>query len=450
LTNIDHSTTSVPFKIHYPDVNIESTTRHFSANPTFYESKEIPRKFTTNLAPVDNLKNQRNIPQNKFNNLVESTTVITSLATYTPTIPYIRDQPKRNNTNDVPRNTFSQKFNFETLKYEKSDQLQNVNHKELNDLLIENKKINSINPNNLPIKVNINTNNLRPSTYNPKSYSQKLISQNYDEPKKVHIQQSKNHFEEKAHLSFLNVSDFNEKTRTNHVSPKRFSTLVPRESYNVTTFKPIIKFKAIDETSPFTSSITLPTTAKPFARSLSFVSSTSPKPNTEEDEDDGQYRPEIYEKDFYRNRKLTKTTKTVTTLLRRNGIENRYSKYDSTTKKNFVNSAEDELLKTENSQNIANSHNEFRLKQERERQKNLKATDTFYRSSPKPFSKQENTSPYQTKPTTSKPIITANSRTTEKINEKDVSYDYAYYDTHDADEQYPDYIGDFRKTSRKI
>lgn len=293
-------------------------------------------------------------------------------------------------------------------------------------------------------------------------------------------------------------------SRSEARSHKKFSTLVPKDQYSPTTFKPhngfskkpvdtIASQKSSDKVqnpnkyyAQFTSTQATPapttsvyTTAPPHfsspqahfnspqpqfntpqpqfytpqpqfnnhhqnnfqqhtTRNSNFFSSTpSVRPLAEGEEDDGQYRPELYEKDFFRNK--AKTTK-ITQPPIRNTFSNNY--YQSTTSKpqNQGQSGEDELLKTAHSQNIFASGNQLRNEKEREKTV-VKYNDFTEKSSPRPFSK-----PTPVTSTTAKPV-----KQSKKKEEKDVSYDYQYYDTNADQHDYSELetIEDFGKTAKK-
>ena len=197
-----------------------------------------------------------------------------------------------------------------------------------------------------------------------------------------------------------------------------------------------------------------------------FSSTTTARPLAENEEDDGQYRPELYEKDFYRNKAKTSKspvprgninnnnnnnynnffqTTTTTTTLRPFNQNNNNNNHNS----NHYNSAEDEFLKTAHSQNIAASGNELRAEKERARQQakfNDYTTTVNEKSSPRPFSK-----PTTTPSTTTISHRAVTTSRPSKKDEKDVSYDYQYYDTHNENNDYTEYgaAEDFGKTSKK-
>lgn len=177
-----------------------------------------------------------------------------------------------------------------------------------------------------------------------------------------------------------------------------------------------------------------------------FSSTPSVRPLEEGEEDDGQYRPELYEKDFFRNK--VKTTK-ITTQPARNNFNNNNNNNFFQTSTTFrpqnqnVNSGEDEFLKTAHSQNIFASGNQLRAEKERERSVakfNDFSTAITEKSSPRPFSKP-----------TAVPSTTSVKPKKKGKEEKDVSYDYQYYDTNADQHDYSELeaIEDFGKTAKK-
>ncbi|XP_058059191.1 uncharacterized protein LOC131210024 [Anopheles bellator] len=315
---------------------------------------------------------------------------------------------------------------------------------------------------------------------------------------------------------------------------KKFSTLVPKDQYNPTTFKPnAISKKALLqfvnqknviglEKSPFTERVTtekpvattkyagyIPTippvtststtttstttTRAPFTTTV--VSSTSiappnrffqpPNPKApglggnpittmtttttlkpEIDEDDGQYHPELYEKDFYRNRVKAKTAAAAALAAARN--TNGLASLSS--------SDEEEIFRTAHSQNIAASGNDLIL--ERARQAAARINEFFSSSSVRPTvgsrreqpgtepvtqqslagGKHRKDGPVRSKtahgakgagsngptprPFSKAPTIPPNATITKRPPE-DESYDYAYYDTGSPDLPEYDVIEDF-------
>ncbi|XP_053657893.1 mucin-5AC [Anopheles marshallii] len=320
---------------------------------------------------------------------------------------------------------------------------------------------------------------------------------------------------------------------------KKFSTLVPKDQYNPTTFKPnAISKKALLqfvnqksviglEKSPFTdrvsittttsttekvpapattrypgyiptvppvtstsTSTTTTTTRAPFTTTTA-ASNTPPPPNrffqppipksslltqspivvtsakpdpTEIDEDDGQYHPELYEKDFYRNRVKAKAAAAAALAQARN----------SNGLASLSTSDEEEIFRTAHSQNIAASGNDLIL--ERARQAAARINEFFSSSSVKPTTtarkdpkdgQPESVTPkakhhkdgsrtkssHGTKgagsssnatprPFSKAPTIPPNATITKRPPEDD-SYDYAYYDTGSPDVPEYDIIEDF-------
>uniref|UniRef100_A0A1B0G2E1 Chitin-binding type-2 domain-containing protein n=1 Tax=Glossina morsitans morsitans TaxID=37546 RepID=A0A1B0G2E1_GLOMM len=106
--------------------------------------------------------------------------------------------------------------------------------------------------------------------------------------------------------------DYYENYRTTTSDQKKFSTLVAKDKYTPTTFKPIKK------------TMSAPQPIKPqnlAHKSTNTLAKTNIEPTTASpyynpDEDDGQYHPELYELDYSRNRfnlqRSTSTTGTVT------------------------------------------------------------------------------------------------------------------------------------------
>jgi hypothetical protein len=312
----------------------------------------------------------------------------------------------------------------------------------------------------------------KPTTFNPQQYYQSEQSQYQNlSPRGFSLAAQRQTEQPKAKTPQPEIKPqitSRSETRTH----KKFSTLVPKDQYNQpTTFKPNnnnFSKKPVDSISSqklekiqnpnkyysqFTStpapSTTQYQTTQQFnqystqfqnnfpttTRVSNFFSSTpSVRPLADGEEDDGQYRPELYEKDFYRNK--LKTTK-ITPAPARNTFSNNFFQSTTTTlrpQNHNYNSGEDEFLKTAHSQNIFASGNQLRAEKERE-----KFNDFTEKSSPRPFSK----------PT---PVTTTTVKPAKKSKqEKDVSYDYQYYDTAADQHDYADLetIEDFGKTAKK-
>uniref|UniRef100_A0A336MWY5 CSON006133 protein n=1 Tax=Culicoides sonorensis TaxID=179676 RepID=A0A336MWY5_CULSO len=244
-------------------------------------------------------------------------------------------------------------------------------------------------------------------------------------------------------------------------SAKKFSTLVPKEHlYSPTTFKPDIfnirrNYGAleINKQKPKSQPIVVApvaqqqqqqqqqinvrvsptpnsnsnnyqrfeqqqqTQTQPTYRPTTTTTATTPKPLGEDEEDDGQYRPELYEKDLYKNKLKAKLR----------AKQNKHFNYYQTTTSR-TNNDEDELFNTAHSQNIAASGNELRA--ERARQVAANVNKLLDESSSRPSS--------TTKQTPSK-----------KDDEKDVSYDYQYYDFGNEQNNYDELIEEFGRTKVK-
>jgi hypothetical protein len=290
-------------------------------------------------------------------------------------------------------------------------------------------------------------------------------------------------------------------------SLKKFSTLVPKESYNPTTFRPSTYrkneevFKSYAGFSPAvissqyepaistkldfqqqpikrlqsrTSTVSTTSTNSAFVisttprlqerieqsngfsvvpiivRQNNYLPSTTPKlvsTKEEEEEDDGSYRPELYEKDLYKNK-----VKIAQSRNRGNTKSNYRIQSDSKPKVNNKNNlfqaqttSSDEDLKTANSLNIAASANELR--------KQAAAKQSF----------ADKSQLLKLTPVTRAghylPTISPNAVTTKKpvvITGSD-DYNYEYYDIGDSsiDKTHTDYgsydgiIQEFAKTNKK-
>lgn len=454
-----------------------------------------------------------------------------------------QQQPK-----DFSKST-PQKFNFKTQKYESAEplhpttQFYNPNYETKGtDSNFGNGNLELTRNNNKTLAARqLTTSSLddvnRPTTFNPQQFYQ---NQQYQQPQQS-LQQLPRGFSaaqkstpapqqpkrktpqpDSRYQTIARTEGRDQHTPSSH---KKFSTLVPKENYNPTTFKPstynkkpvdhIVSQKLdkvqnpnkyytqfVTSVAPTTVSIPSTTTQQPqqnfnnyqqnqnqnnfFAapqqkqslekqqnelqqnlqnrQSNFFSSTTTARPLAENEEDDGQYRPELYEKDFYRNKAKTSKAPAVPRGNINNNNNNNYNNFFQTTttttlrpfiqnninhNSNHYNSAEDEFLKTAHSQNIAASGNELRAEKERARQQakfNDYTTTVNEKSSPRPFSKPT-TAPTTT--TISHRAVTT-SRPSKK-DEKDVSYDYQYYDTHNENNDYTEYgaAEDFGKTSKK-
>lgn len=403
------------------------------------------------------------------------------------------NQLRQNNEQKAQQKDVSslpQKFNFKTQKYEPIDsqnpttQFYNPNYEtkgtEQPNLNLDPTRSGFTKQHNKTYATRQSTSipqdESKPTTFNPQQYYQSEQSQYQNlSPRGFSLAaQKQQELPAKTAQPEIRPQITSRSEARNH---KKFSTLVPKDQYNPTTFKPTNNFskKPVDYIasqklekiqnpnkyySQFTSTqapptTTVNTTPQPqfnnintqfqhnnyqhqTTRNSNFFSSTpSVRPLAVGEEDDGQYRPELYEKDFFRNK--AKTTK-ITPAPARNNLYNFYQTSTTLTpqNQNNFNSGEEEFLKTAHSQNIFASGNQLRAEKEREKTV-VKFNDySTEKSSPRPFSK-----PTQVTSTTAKPRK-------EKI-EKDVSYDYQYYDTNADQSDYSELetIEDFGKTAKK-
>jgi hypothetical protein len=404
--------------------------------------------------------------------------------------------------------TLPQKFNFKTQKYEPVEPANPTTQ-------FYNPKYETKGTEQPPYNTNINYDSTRdtlrqinrttsqrqlthdehkPTTFNPQQYYQSEQSQFQTLTPRGFSIAAKQQQTQQVKSTPAQIDNKQQKINSraeiirNH---KKFSTLVPKDQYYPTTFKPAngaFNKKPIDTVSSqklekiqqsnkfFAQSTTLAPVTQSFitsplpqynnnalntqyqqqqqpqqninfdqqsSRVNNFYSTSStPRPLNENEEDDGQYRPELYEKDFYRNK--IKTTKIAPVSVNNNV-------HQSTSKPihNSFAGEEDELFKTAHSQNIFASGNQLRAEKEREKTVSKVAIDYSQfteKSSPRPFSKP--TPPATVKPTTSKKPVKQKSKTGA---EKDVSYDYQYYDTDTNLNDYTDLetIEDFGKTVKK-
>lgn len=164
------------------------------------------------------------------------------------------------------------------------------------------------------------------------------------------------------------------------------------------------------------------------------------------DENDGQYHPELYEKDFARykvkNKKVNKLISTAAPL--RSTVAFQTSAAPKVAAFQNPASGEDEFLKTAHSQNIVASGNQLlydQLKSNFKQQQQQQSTPAQTVASPRPFSRTAPTIP---------PNATTTKRPSKAKTEKDVSYDYQYYDFGaDSPRDYDiDVIEDFGKIKK--
>ena len=485
--NFDFNTPSSTSKPHVP-----FDLQQFGAIP---QRVIIPSKLSPEQRQALQASNNNNFQSSAASSLSPTTT---ENPQFTPQFNRaVPNQLRTNAEHKAPQKelgSLPQRFNFKTQKYEAVEpqnpttQFYNPNYEtkgtdqpKLNTEPTKSAPIKQTNKNFAPRQTTINQDDNKPTTFNPQQYYQSEQSQYQNlSPRGFSLAAQKQQEQQpvKTTQSQIHPQITSRSEARNH---KKFSTLVPKDQYNPTTFKPTNNFskKPVDYLasqklekiqnpnkyySQFTSTqapstSTLLTTPQPqfnnfntqfqhnnyqhqTTRNSNFFSSTpSVRPLAEGEEDDGQYRPELYEKDFFRNK--AKTTK-ITPAPVRNTFNNFYQ--TSTTLKpaqiqNNYNSDEDEFLKTAHSQNIFASGNQLRAEKEKEKtivKYNDYSTTITEKSSPRPFSK-----PTVSTSTTVKPRK-------QKI-EKDVSYDYQYYDTNADQNDYSELetIEDFGKTAKK-
>ncbi|XP_055586573.1 mucin-2 isoform X3 [Uranotaenia lowii] len=376
--------------------------------------------------------------------------------------------------------------------------------------------------------------NVKPSTYNPLSYRAQPQIQPRQQPQSQHLNPFDPRSTPLAHSTTTtstttttqrpNVANERYQTISRNANDnntpstiKKFSTLVPKELYNPTTFKPnafskkaLLQFVIqkpdpkpqekvnpappkstiyVPTVPPVTTSTTT-TTASPVQRKpqqiqffqqpqLAFnapstTTTTTTKRPDQIDEDDGQYHPELYEKDFYRNRVRTKTG---------NGNNNKAAQDQLTASRNNFfqqstpvsqslssGSDEDEIFRTAHSQNIAASGNDLIL--ERARQAAAKINEFLLSSSVKPTqtpptrktahqssssssrassssSDGKANSRVNPRPFSKAPTIPPNATSTKRPSDDKDEYDYAYYDLGNHDIPEYEVIEDFGRTSKK-
>ncbi|XP_055625858.1 mucin-2 [Toxorhynchites rutilus septentrionalis] len=269
------------------------------------------------------------------------------------------------------------------------------------------------------------TENVQPSTYNPFIFRTQQIPQRQSPQS-----QNRNPFDPRKTpaepitpitTSTLRTST-NERYHTiariagDNYTPssiKKFSTLVPKDQYNPTTFKPnalskkaLLQFVIQNPEKPqekivpapvkstlyiptippvtittTTISPTTTTVATPAVRkqptTIFFqqqpqqrpIQTTTTQLPEETIEDDGQYHPELYEKDFYRNRVKSKPIeerKLTTDPLTSTRNNNFFPQSTPVSQSLLSGSDEDEIFRTAHSQNIAASGNDLILERARQ------------------------------------------------------------------------------------
>lgn len=390
-------------------------------------------------------------------------------------------------------NPLTQKFNFKTQKYEfvepqnPTTQFYNTKYETNGQLNLEPTRGNFVSNKTYAQRQTTTGSHheeSKPTTFNPQQYYQSNEYQNLS-PRGFSLaaqQQTK-----KTPAPELRPQISSRAEPRNH---KKFSTLVPKDQYNQpTTFKPQtynkkpteLKLEKIQNPNKYYTQI-ITTSAAPIVessqhqqqqhynpyqnlptttRNPSFYSTSSlPPPLADGEEDDGQYRPYLYEKDLYKNK--SKTTKITpppsyspspsSSKPVQNALFTFYQ--TSTTALPQNNFEEDELFKTAHSQNIFASGNQLRADKEKEKHVVKNNYEQFTeKSSPRPFSKPTLPSSTTSNPQKSSSIKTTKSAqsTRKQPQDKDVSYDYQYYDINGDSSDYPEIeqIEDFGRTVKK-
>lgn len=432
------TSTAAPFKINYvenlqlkknvqdsfldePKVN-RSKTNSLVTNPTTVNhlSFNLNSRFSEDLSSIQNshyfIKNSSQINNNKLAVTHPTTTLqlISSQKSFDK--PTHQHEQNLQNFQQTTKIEVPQRFNHLTQKYEKVIQHQNNSQIEPYDLQNESSKVFAPRQNlfNLQNKSLSNPSSISIQSVLPVHQAQLFAPRGF-------VQNQA--FEET--FKTISRSDINTPS-----SLKKFSTLVPRDAYFPTTFKPSVSFK-----ESFVDPIkqdrlkTTPLSTTPIVVRATRTTTTG-KPFLEHDivdSEDGQYHPEIYEKSFYRNK-----VKPYNNLQKK------------TTRKPIFNSGEDELLKAEHSQNIAAGANDLLLEKRKQQAGKLSEfISSANEASPRPFSKPKILM------TTQK---TVTSTTSPKTTNSD-TYDYQYYDSdsHSSHNEYTEYglNEDFVKTIKK-
>lgn len=302
----------------------------------------------------------------------------------------------------------------------------------------------------------------------------------HDRPSNLHYNSNSKINDKIAHTTSQSIIPSTNENNYVPSSTKKFSTLVPKENYAPTTFKPLFYFnvakqindnlstiskvKTATETLTYSSTSTTSRSVpiEPIFNRGSIVSrpnfseSTATKPQLAQqpfkqidtsviDENDGQYHPELYEKDFARYKiKNRKKQQQISQISQKQhfakpqtdfGIGNKHqSNINRGTQKSFGTSVEEEILNTAHSQNIAAaSGNELYISAKSKQSQKISTNAPSNAPANAPTNR----------PNTSKKENLSISK-----DEKDVSYDYAYYDSgNDAPHEYSEFdLPDFGKT----
>lgn len=520
-----------------PQFNFDSFQQNFGA---------IPQRV---IIPSQISKEERLKLQASNGNLNALNNFQTPSTSPTPTTPVTPQQFSRaNQQNEQKTKSLAQKFNFKTQKYEfvepqnPTTQFYNPKYETkgsdqsgLENINLEPTKSGFVKVNNKTYAQRQTTTGLidenKPTTFNPQQYYQSDQYQNLS-PRGFSLAAQQQQ-QKKTPAPEIRPQITSRSEARNH---KKFSTLVPKDQYNPTTFKPNTyskkpldtKLEKISNPNQYysqfiTNTPTIPTTSAPIQPQFTqtttsryanfFSTSSTPRPLQAGEEDDGLYRPDLYEKDLFKNKArttkvastksaTTKTTsaKTIPTSYTQSSsaplkdtasvshtqsssapvkntafashtqsssapVKNTLFQFyhTSTTSAPTIRSSiaqsysdEDEFLKTEYSQNIFASGNQLRAEKEKEKLFGKNFEQFSETSSPRPFSKPTllpSTTQSSTTTTRSSTKSIATKSTTFKQqpkDDKDVSYDYQYYDTN-GDHEYPEIepIEDFGRTVKK-
>ncbi|CAG9807300.1 unnamed protein product [Chironomus riparius] len=521
----------------------------------------IPQRviIPSQLSPEQRLALQAS--NGNLNNFQTTVTTTQTPSTTTPVTPqqFNRANQLGNSQNEQKTKVSQQKFNFKTQKYEfiepqnPTTQFYNPKYETkgsdqsgIENINLEPTRSNFVKLHNKTYASRQTTTGFdenKPTTFNPQQYYQSDQYQNLS-PRGFSLAAQQQQQQKKTPSPEIRPQITSRSESRNH---KKFSTLVPKENYNFpTTFKPETyskkhvdtKIEKISNPNKYYSQIitnaptvgtTTTTTLAPIPQQYNnnnnqfnsqtttsryanyFSTSTTPRPLGIGEEDDGLYRPDLYEKDLFKNKARLPTRTSVpsstpvkntlvpsstpvkNTLVPSSTPVKNYSVSSSIPVKNtsvpsstpvrntpssilvkntlfqfyqtsttlapsvrnyIQNSDEDEFLKTEHSQNIFASGNQLRAEKEKEKIFGKTYEQYSETSSPRPFSKPTlppTTTQYTTTTfkTTTRTIPKSSSSAKPKVD-KDVSYDYQYYDTN-GDHEYPEVeaIEDFGRTVKK-
>lgn len=431
----------------------------------------------------------------------KSLTTASTIQTTSTTTPVTPQQFNRLNQVSEPQknNPLGQKFNFKTQKYEfiepqnPTTHFYNTKYETNGQLNLEPTKSNFVRTSNKTFAPRQTTTTVgheesKPTTFNPQQYYQSNEYQNLS-PRGFSLaaQQQQQQQAKKTPAPEIRAQITSRAEPRNH---KKFSTLVPKDQYNQpTTFKPStyskkpddLKIEKIQNPNKYytqiittsqapiavaqTTTTQLPQqynnyqTASTTSRNPSFFSTSStPSPLTDGEEDDGLYRPHLYEKDLYKNK--VKTTRISPSPAQSGPVQNAlFTFYQTSTtalpQQKFQNNyEEDELFKTAHSQNIFASGNQLRAEKEKEKLVVKNFEQYTEKSSPRPFSKPTlapSTTAIPRAVSTTKLTSVTKTSSKKSPQDKDVSYDYQYYDTNSDQTDYTELeqIEDFGRTVKK-